>query len=1104
MARTITGGDTLVATITSAITLIASDDPLLITTGAEGAMGIIQDAAFGIYGDDSQAWSITNEGTIKATAGIGVTLKGAGIITNGSATYTGATIYGSGTGILAGSATYACVGGTSVFYFTDPSTITNDGTITGAANDGIRLTTGGNVTNGTGSNTAAFIIGGANGVYIGIASYGYANGPGTVTNQGTIRGNSNDGVRLGFGGAVTNTGTAASIYGNDNGVNARHEATVTNEGTIHGHHQNGVYLKLGGTVTNSGTAAYVYGHYTGVDIEHDPNAVVTNQGIIGSGDQDGVILRQGGTFTNSGTASQVNGGYGGVRSFGGYSALTVINEGYILGRNGIGVRADSGGSVTNGSSTNTTALIRGDYAGIHVYGAAATITNDGTVIGERTVSSSFGAGFAGGTLTNGSPANTAAQIYGYGSGIIAGLTFPFGSTFGDAVIVNDGTVIGAYKSAVQMRMSGTVTNGSAGNTLARITGGQNGIYASANASITVTNGGTITGVSAFGIRMLAGGSVTNGDTTNSTALISGNFDAIRISAAAGNVANYGTLLNAGGAGNGVYLHDGGNILNLGSVALISGSDSGVRTNVAGTILNEGHIVARNPAGTAIFAVGGGSINNSGTVVGGRGVAAEAASTIVNAGTAALILATSVGVTVRNGAANVTNQGIIRATATFAAGIALNSGGTIANQGTAAVIDAGYQGIFITGDSAISNDGIIVGHASAAVASRQGNATLTNGGPGNTSAVIQGYDTGAYFTNGKAAVTNFGTITGGVIGLLVDSHQSKIVNNGLINGTNFFGVDLDGGGRLTNAGTITGGLGVTSGTGSTTLTNTGTIIGTSGTAVLLGASNDRVIITSGAVFTGTVNPGGGADVLALNRGGSNTFTGLGSTFIGFETVAVTNPAAKLKLSGANALQDNVTLNLTGNLTVTAGSLNVLGQLNLAATGSLGVTATGAIEIGTTGSLTPGKIVVASDGVLRGHGTLKGAIVDNGLISITGGTLTALNSLSGTGVVALRAGSALVAHGPVFVANLVFSAAGTDETLVADKSVTSRISGFADHDSIDLTGFLAIPALSSFSANHLTLDNGTGGHATLNFAPGYSLADFDIAPDGSGGTSIVHHT
>jgi len=882
MARTITGGDGTVATITSAITLIATDDPLLITTGAQGAMGIIEDATFGaIYGDDSQAWSITNEGTIKATAGIGVTLKGAGIITNGSATHTDATIYGSDTGIIAGTPSYNCA--TATFYFTAPSTITNDGTITGAAYDGIRLRTGGTVINGTGINTAALISGGKNGVNIGIGNGGYANGPGTVTNQGTILGNG----------------------------------------------QNGVYLAHGGTVTNNGTAAYIYGHYTGIDIENDPNAVVTNQGTIASDAQDGVILREGGTFTNSGTAALVSGGYGGIHTFGGYSALTVIN--------------------------------------------------DGTVTAGRTASSTFGAGFTGGTLTNGSPTDTFARIYGYGYGIVAGPTNPFQSAIGDAVIVNDGTVVGVYKSGIQMLMTGTVTNGSPGNALAHIQGGQTGIYASA--AITVTNSGTIGAYRA--ISLLAGGTITN----------------------------------------------------TGTDAVITGSGIGIYTN-------------HTPA-------------------------------------------------------TVTNQGTILGTGTFSSGIVLLSGGSITNQGTASYIGGQSSSVFAAQGGTIANEGTIVSQTESGIENTNGRMKVVNGSAGNTTARLEGGFAGAYIHGAVGMMSNFGTIAGGVDGLAMAAGHSTVTNRGLISGAGVVGVYLKSGGILTNTGTITGSMGVRSGNSPTTLISSGTIIGTSGIAIQLGNASDLVVITSAAVFTGVVDPGLGADVLALNRGGNNTFSGLGSTFIGFETLTVADPTAKLKLSGANSLQDNVNVNLTGNLTVIAGSLNVLGQLNLAAIGTIGVTATGAIEIGTTGSLTAGKIAIASDGVLRGQGTLKGAVVDNGLISITGGTLTTLGSLSGSGIVALRAGSALAAHGPVFVSSLVFAGAGTNETLVADKSVTSVISGFADNDAIDLTHFLANPALSSFAANTLTLDNGAGGHATLHFAPGYSIADFDIAPDGSGGTSIVHH-
>jgi hypothetical protein len=67
-------------------------------------------------------------------------------------------------------------------------------------------------------------------------------------------------------------------------------------------------------------------------------------------------------------------------------------------------------------------------------------------------------------------------------------------------------------------------------------------------------------------------------------------------------------------------------------------------------------------------------------------------------------------------------------------------------------------------------------------------------------------------------------------------------------------------------------------------NPGTIIGDGGTAVQFGGGDDRPIVDPGAVFVGAVDGAGGNDVLELAAGtGNTTLSGLGTSFVNFETV-----------------------------------------------------------------------------------------------------------------------------------------------------------------------------------------------------------------------------
>jgi len=185
--------------------------------------------------------------------------------------------------------------------------------------------------------------------------------------------------------------------------------------------------------------------------------------------------------------------------------------------------------------------------------------------------------------------------------------------------------------------------------------------------------------------------------------------------------------------------------------------------------------------------------------------------------------------------------------------------------------------------------------------------------------------------------------------------------------------------------------------------------------------------------------------------------------------------------------------------------VPGTLHIDGPGTIWAGATGSIEIGTAGGAAAGRITVDADGRLVGNGILRGPVTDRGTIEVAGGTLTALSNVGGPGTIAITAGAALDARAILSVKHIVFAGSGTDETLLAANAagMTGRITGFADHDVIDLTGFIAAPGPAGFSSNTLTLHElGGPGVALLNFGPGYSLSDFTITPDGGVGTFITH--
>jgi hypothetical protein len=213
----------------------------------------------------------------------------------------------------------------------------------------------------------------------------------TVVNQGEIYGG-NAGLYLKGGGSLINgsvNNTGAAIIGRYGGVDARAPTTIANFGAIDANsvYDAGVYLGAGGSVTNgaaSDTTAYLFG-LDGVDAL--AVATVTNFGTIAalgySQGSEAVFLKAGGAITN-GSASDTSAlihaaGYqNGIVAGAG---VTIKNLGTIeAGLYDVAAVVMSGGLLTNGSTHDTTAFIYGAY-GITVSGAATTITNFGTIEG---------------------------------------------------------------------------------------------------------------------------------------------------------------------------------------------------------------------------------------------------------------------------------------------------------------------------------------------------------------------------------------------------------------------------------------------------------------------------------------------------------------------------------------------------------------------------------------------------------------------------------------------------------------------------------------------------------------------------------------------------
>jgi hypothetical protein len=435
----------------------------------------------------------------------------------------------------------------------------------------------------------------------GIAIYGI----GSVTNSGSVSGQQ-WGVagRTGFL-SVTNTGT---IYGVDDGVNLFSGGSVTNSLTIIGFQ--GVAISGGaGTVDNTGSIVGTY--QTGIALSAGGSVTNSAGGVIyGGGPYTGVYITGGaGTVTNGGTIN----GYAGVVFAGTYND-TVVDSGTIIGRGGTAVTFAGGndllqlqpgsldlqGVVDGGGGTNTLELA-----------SAASI---GTLTG---VGADF-VNFSKGTVDTG-----ARWVLAGSNTFDSSFTLTASGTLTDSgTLVNDGSIAVGLGTHLYLAPGGYFLNGATG----RLTGIPGHITGSEGPAITGLTGGVSTVVNLgtiadtqfnVGIKLQAGGTITNGSPTDTSALLYGYFGVL-VLGAAGTVSNFATIeSNPTGGGAGISMSAGGVVTNGASgstVALISGVTSGVKVSgVTGTVTNYGTVTGSN---FGIDLAGGGTITDAGKVVGG--------------------------------------------------------------------------------------------------------------------------------------------------------------------------------------------------------------------------------------------------------------------------------------------------------------------------------------------------------------------------------------------------------------------------------------------------------------------------------------------------------
>ncbi len=919
--------------------------------------------------------TVINFGAIRGGVGVG-----GGALTNGSTSDTTASIYGGAYGVDMFQA------GAINNFGTIRATETPDG-------DGVFLSAGSRLINGSEADTAALIS----------ASYGVLElGAATIRNFGAIRGVSGGGVGLSFGGGLTNgstTDTTASVYGRAYGVElGGQNGTITNLGTIQSGGDTigyGVVMSGNATLTNGSAVDIVALIYGPVGVADTERGSVRNFGTI-EGIQYGVTVGTG-ALTNGSTtdtAALVSGQTGVVFRYG---QDTVSNFGTILGTgvssgdsvsdDQAGVSLGAGGTVTNGSTNSTAALIEGQV-GVLVAGDVGTVRNFGTIhaLGSQPASGVVLA--AGGRVVNGSAGDTTALLYGYGGGVVLnkiGTVINFGA-------IRGGVGKNSY-AGVSLNGGGALTNGSAADTTATIYG-----YATAVAMFgagTISNLGTILAGGAKtgqdGVLMIGGAMLTNGSANDAVALIEGPQGVSM--AGGGSVRNFGSIE---GTLFGVVA-SAGTVTNNSTAALISGG-SGVAFGAGqGSVINFGTILGTGVA-TSLVKQAGVVLDNGGSVTNGS-----------TKSTSALIEGQN-GVYAMSGAATVRNFGTIQSSGAQAdVGVFLAKGGRVVNgstDDTAATLYGYRQGVVLGADGTVSNFGTVragaVGALRVGVMSYYG-AVITNGSESDRSALISAHDGVLAF--GQITVRNFGTIEGDELGLhlgeggelfngsatdatatirggvLVEARE-KVRNFGSITG-NRYGVYLEDFGDLTNgsaadtAATISGATAIGELDG--TVRNFGTVLGTD---VYSGHTSRSPQAGVNLVLGGLVTNGSTSSTAALIEGQTGVYVASGAgTVRNFGTIRSTadDPLAGVSLLGGGTVA-NFGAVLGGNVgaSLASGSLANGSTTNTAATirGETGV----------------------------GFGGAQGSVTNFGTISGTG-------SYSGTIVADYQAGVSLAAGGSV---------------------------------------------------------------------------------------------
>ncbi|HLY46945.1 MAG TPA: hypothetical protein VKQ73_15290, partial [Stellaceae bacterium] len=633
-------------------------------------------------------------------------------------------------------------------------------------------------------------VGSAATAHNGDAIYGNSVTAWTVSNFGTVKAAAaaSTGIELVAGGTVTNA-VGALIAGAANGIRLAGSADlVSNAGAITATSGAGVYLAAGGRVSNL-LGGVISGMQDGVVVAGGAIATVSNFGKIAAygtlGIVDGVYIGAG-TITNGNSTTKsalISSTQYGIVVAGTTGAVSNFGTVRGTGTAGVGIYLQNRGSVSNALG----ALISGGHAGILMKGAG-TVSNLGMITGTDTGSAGYvdGVYMNAGTVVNGATNVTTALISGVKYGVVM---------YGSAVstVRNFGTIVStaaadpiSKPAGILMNAAGIVVNGATNARKALIFGGYHGIYISGSSATTVTNFGTVQGIGASGdgidVSADAGVSViSNSGTVNGIGTDGRGIDLFAANVSVSNAP--GGLISGDGAG--IFIYGGGTVTNSGTVTGRATKSIGVvlspSAGAASVSNGQGGMISGGYHGVRIY--GPGRVSNLGTITGGSysGVYMQSG-TVVNQASGAisgLISGVANGVVIIGTAGGtVSNAGRIQGTAIDSNGIRLEAAAASVVNASTGLIIGGYNGVEIEyGNGTVTNYGRIV-----ATAAKGDGVYLDSGMVTNFGTVTAGTNgTGIYLHSGD--VTNFGTIIApGASGKAVVVRYGTFFNYGVIAGS----------------------------------------------------------------------------------------------------------------------------------------------------------------------------------------------------------------------------------------------------------------------------------------------------------------------------------